>query len=258
MIADVDLPLFEDDLTAPGVLEPATVLVGLHVEDMPEVAVLCFFPEVVEVLAASGARRICRLSSERGRTPVWETEVDGQRLAVMQPGVGAPLAVMFFEELIALGCRRFVAVGGAGALLHDLTLGHAIVVESAVRDEGTSFHYLPPGRTVDADTHGVEVLSRVLDAAEVPYRVARTWTTDAIYRETRSRVERRQAEGCAVVEMEASAFIAVARYRGVRFAQLLLAADSLAGEAWDRRGWTTAHEAREGLFRLAAQAALAL
>jgi hypothetical protein len=58
--------------------------------------------------------------------------------------------------------------------------------------------------------------------------------------------------------MEASAFIAVARYRGVRFAQLLLAADSLAGAAWDHRGWTTAREARDGLFRLAARAALAL
>ncbi|MBN9101109.1 MAG: nucleoside phosphorylase [Pseudonocardia sp.] len=225
---------------------------------MPDVAVLCFFPEVVEALGAGGARRICRMSTERGRTPVWELELDGRRLAVMQPGVGAPLAAMFFEELIALGCRRFVAVGGAGALLHDLTLGHAIVVDSAVRDEGTSFHYLPPGRVVDADPHGVSVLSTVLDDAGVPFHVARSWTTDAIYRETRSRVERRKAEGCAVVEMEASAFIAVARYRGVRFAQLLLAADSLAGEAWDHRGWTTAREVREGLFRLAARAALAL
>jgi len=271
LAAAAELALCEDDLSAPGVLEPATALTGLRVEDMPEVAVLCFFPEVVEALEASGARRICRLSSERGRTPVWEmaaadvlppaeaeSSAAGQRVAVMQPGVGAPLAVMFFEELIALGCRRFVAVGGAGALLNELTLGHAIVVDSAVRDEGTSFHYLPPGRVVDADPHGVAVLSGVLDDAGVPYRVARSWTTDAIYRETRSRVERRQAEGCAVVEMEASAFIAVARYRGVRFAQLLLAADSLAGEAWDHRGWTTAREAREGLFRLAARAALAL
>ena len=176
----------------------------------------------------------------------------------MQPGVGAPLAVMFLEELIALGCRRFVAVGGAGALLHDLTMGHAIVVESAVRDEGTSFHYLPPGRVVQADPHGIAVLSATLEAEGVPHHVARTWTTDAVYRETRARVDRRRAEGCAVVEMEASAFIAVARYRDVSFAQLLYAADSLAGQAWDHRGWTTARQAREGLFRLAARAALAL
>ena len=254
----MDLPLFENDLAQPGVVEPSTVLAGLRVTDMPEVAVLCFFNEVVEALGANGARRICRLRSEVGPAPVWEVEVGGQRLAVMQPGVGAPLAAAFLEELIALGCRRFVAVGGAGALLHELTLGHAIVVASAVRDEGTSFHYQPPSRVVNADPHGVAVLANTLRTAGVPYRVARTWTTDAVYRETRARVQRRQAEGCAVVEMEASAFIAVARYRGVRFAQLLLAADSLAGEAWESRGWTTARSAREGLFRLAARAAVAL
>ena len=254
----MDLPLFEDDLAADGVIEPTTVVRGLHAEDMPDAAVLCFFPEVVAALGDAGARRIARLSSERGRSPVWEVEIDGQRVAVMQPGVGAPLAVMFLEELIALGCRRFVAVGGAGALLHDLTMGHAIVVESAVRDEGTSFHYLPPGRVVQADPHGIAVLSATLEAEGVPHHVARTWTTDAVYRETRARVDRRRAEGCAVVEMEASAFIAVARYRDVSFAQLLYAADSLAGQAWDHRGWTTARQAREGLFRLAARAALAL
>ncbi|WP_250549145.1 nucleoside phosphorylase [Pseudonocardia sp. H11422] len=168
---------------------------------------------------------------------------------------------MFLEELIAMGARKLVAVGGAGTLVPELVLGHAVVVDSAVRDEGTSFHYLPPGRITEADPHGVDVLSRILDEAAVPYVVGRSWTTDAIYRETRTRVDRRRAEGCLVVEMEASAFIAVARYRadlGVRFAQLLLAADSLAGEAWEHRGWTTARQAREGLFQLAARAALAL
>ncbi len=254
----MDLPLLENDLSEPGVVSAAASVARLRVEDMPEVAVLCFFPEVVDALGEAGARRICLLRTELGRSAVWELDLDGRRAAVMQPGVGAPASAMFMEVLVALGCRRFVAVGGAGALLPDLTLGHAIVVDSAVRDEGTSLHYLPPGRVVAADRHGVEVLAATLDAAGVPFRVARTWTTDAIYRETRTRVRRRQEEGCAVVEMEASALIAVARYREVSFAQLLFAADSLAGEAWEHRGWTTAREAREGLFRVAARAAVAL
>jgi uridine phosphorylase len=127
-----------------------------------------------------------------------------------------------------------------------------------VRDEGTSFHYLPPARVVDADPAGVTTLAETLDEAGVPFVIARTWTTDAIFRETRSRVDRRREEGCAVVEMEASALIAVARHRGISLAHLLLAGDSLAGEAWEHRGWTTARDAREGLFRLAARAALAL
>lgn len=140
----------------------------------------------------------------------------------------------------------------------DLVLGHAVVVDSAVRDEGTSFHYLAPSRTVAAGSAGVAVLEQTLRSAGVPFVTGRTWTTDALYRETRARAGRRVAEGCLTVDMEAAAFFAVARYRGVRFAQLLYAGDSLAGETWDDRGWTRATDVRERLFWLAADACLAL
>ena len=126
-------------------------------------------------------------------------------------------------------------------------LGHAVVVDSALRDEGTSFHYLPPGRVVDADPDEVATLVAALHGADVAHTVGRTWTTDAVYRETRSRTDRRRDEGCLTVEMEASALIAVARFRGVAFSQVLFAGDSLAGETWDHRRWTTAREARAAL-----------
>ncbi|WP_344424599.1 nucleoside phosphorylase [Pseudonocardia ailaonensis] len=248
----MDLPLLEDDLDQPALLNPDRVVPR---RELPERAVLCFFPEVV---AALEPVETVRLSSELGPWPVHVVERGGERLAVIQPGVGAPLSVIFFEELIALGVRAAVAVGGAGSLVPELTLGHAIVVGSALRDEGTSFHYLPAGRVVDADAAGVAALTGVLDAAGVPHVTTRVWTTDAVFRETRSRVDRRVAEGCAAVDMEASALIAVARHRGVRLAHLLLAGDSLAGDEWEHRGWTTAREARAGLFELAADAALAL
>jgi uridine phosphorylase len=251
----VDLPLLEDDLAQPAVLNPEMVV--KPGASLPEAAVLCFFPEVVAAAGAEG-RRVLRLRSELGPWPVYEIEVDGRPVAVLQPGIGAPLSAIFLEELIALGVRAVVAVGGCGSLVPELTIGHAVVVDSAVRDEGTSFHYLPPARVVDADPAGVTTLAETLDEAGVPFVTARTWTTDAIFRETRSRVDRRREEGCSVVEMEASALIAVARHRGISLAHLLLAGDSLAGEAWEHRGWTTARDAREGLFRLAARAALAL
>ena len=87
---------------------------------------------------------------------------------------------------------------------------------------------------------------------------APTWTTDALYRETRAKVERRVAEGCLTVEMEAAAFFAVAAFRGVTFGQLLYAGDDLSGEGWDGRGWDEHLEGRELLFRLAAEAVLRL
>lgn len=251
-----ELPLLEDDLDAPGVFEPSDVVQPV---DVPPCVVLCFFSEMVEQVASRGdARQVKVLAAAHGTHPVWEIERDGSRLAVLHPGVGAPLAAGFLEEAIALGGRTFVAVGGAGALVPELVLGHAVVVDSAVRDEGTSLHYLAPSRTVEADPAGVAVLETTLRESGVPFVTGRSWTTDGLYRETRSRMQRRVAEGCLTVEMEASAFFAVARYRGVRFAQLLYAGDSLAGSAWDDRGWTTATSVREQLFWLAADACVRL
>jgi nucleoside phosphorylase len=83
-----------------------------------------------------------------------------------------------------------------------------------------------------------------------------TWTTDAVYRETRAKVSLRRAEGCITVEMEAAALLAVARFRGVMLGQLLYAGDSLGGEAWDHRDWMHADDARESLFWLAMDAAI--
>lgn len=247
----MDLPLLEDDLGRPALLDPHRVVP--RGATLPERAVLCFFPEVV---AALDPVRTVHLSSELGPWPVHVVEVDGTEVAVVQPGVGAPLSVIFFEELVALGVRAAVAVGGAGSLVPELTVGHAVVVGSALRDEGTSFHYLPAGRVVDADPAGITALVAAL--GDVPHVVARTWTTDAVFRETRSRVERRVAEDCVVVDMEASALIAVARHRDVRLAHLLFAGDSLAGEEWEHRGWTRAADVRAALFQIACEAAITL
>src|SRR5580658_8141516 len=120
--------------------------------DMPERAVLCFFSEIVDRVAREeGARRVVDLVSEHGRHAVWEIEHEGERVAFLQPGVGAPLAAVFFEEVLDYGVRAAVACGGAGVLVPDLALGHPVVVSGALRDEGTSYHYLPPSRVVDAD-----------------------------------------------------------------------------------------------------------
>jgi uridine phosphorylase len=244
-----DLPLFEDDRHEPGVFEASHI----HQEiDVPRAAVLCFFNEVLDDLAASGELTpIYTLRSEIGRNPLYRLGEGPSAVAVAHPGVGAPLAAGFTEELAALGVRTFVACGGAGALVEGLTLGHVMVVDSALRDEGTSFHYLAPSRVVEADETGVACATAALREHGITHLVGRTWTTDALFRETRSRVDRRVAEGCQMVDMESSAFMAVARFRGLRFAQLLYAGDTLSGEAWDSRGWTHASDVRLGLFRAA-------
>ena len=113
--------------------------------DAPAVAVACFFRDVVEELSSrADARPVCRLHSEMGPASLWEIEHRGVRLGVFHPGVGAPLAGAMLEQVIARGVRGVIACGGAGALVPELVMGHAVVLTGAVRDEGTSFHYLRP------------------------------------------------------------------------------------------------------------------
>jgi uridine phosphorylase len=251
-----DAPILEFDPEPSAMIDPGY---GAGAIDVPSHVVLCFFQDVIEkVVAEHEGRQIDELVSEIGRNPIFELSYEGVRLAVVHPGVGAPLAAAFLEELIARGCRSFVACGGAGVLVPDIALGHVIVPTAAVRDEGTSYHYLAPTREATPSARAIDAVVATLAQHHVPFVTGKTWTTDALYRETRAKVTRRVAEGCLTVEMEAAAFFAVAAFRDVAFGQLLYAGDDLSGDAWDSRGWDDHAEGRELLFRLAAEAVLAL
>ncbi|MBZ0275254.1 MAG: nucleoside phosphorylase [Anaerolineae bacterium] len=255
--ANPTIPLLEYDPARDAIIEPHHILRRI---DIPETCVLCFFQEVIKsVCLDQGAKVITHLGSEMGTNPVYELDVDGQRIAVTHPGVGAPLSAGFLEELIALGCRKFIACGGSGVLKPEITVGHVVIPESAVRDEGTSYHYLPPSREVSATPEAVQALRAALEAHHVPYVVGKTWTTDGLYRETRAKIARRKAEGCITVEMEAAAFFAVAQFRGIPFGQILYAGDDISGDSWNHRNWKDGQTStREKLFWLAAEAVLKL
>jgi len=252
----IEYPILEFDPSPEAFIEPKRVIAA---RDVPAHAVVCFFQDVVTTLIEHhDAKLVHTLRSEIGPHPVYEIDYQGQRLAVFHPGLGSPLAAGLLEEVIALGCTKFIACGGCGVLDSSITMGHVLVPESAVRDEGTSYHYLPPGREVEAGATAVSAIKAVLLAQDVEYLLTKTWTTDAIYRETPVRIAKRRGEGCLCVEMEAAAFFAVAQFRGVEFGQLLYGGDDLGGEVWDGRGWTGHLSGREKLFWLAAQACLKL
>jgi uridine phosphorylase len=251
-----DAPILEFDPAPTAVIEPSEQIARM---DVPEHVVLCFFQDVIaNAVQRHGGRVIDHVVSEIGRNPIWELAYADRRLAVVHPGVGAPLAAAFLEELIARGCRAFVACGGAGVLVPDVALGHVVVPTAAIRDEGTSYHYAPAARASHPSAAAVAAIIAALDAHHVPHVTGTTWTTDALYRETREKVGRRVTAGCLTVEMEAAALFAVAAFRGVTFGQLLYAGDDLSGDAWDQRGWDDHADGRELLFRIAAEAALRL
>jgi uridine phosphorylase len=251
-----DVPILEFDPDPNAVVEPQQVIeVG---PDRAERAVLCFFSQVIDRLRDDGAPVLFELEAAHGIHPVYGFDIDGERIAVFHPGVGAPLAGGFFEESMAHGCRRFMAVGTAGGLVPSLTLGHVIVPTFAIRDEGTSYHYLPPSRPVEPNPDATETLIQTLKRHDVPFVTGGTWSTDGFYRETKRKVEQRVEEGCLTVEMEAAALFAIARFRGVPIAQLLTTSDDLSGEAWSGFADSPDHDARWSLFLLAAEAVRAI
>lgn len=249
-------PILEHDDTREAFIEPSRVVQPI---DIAERCVLCFFQDVLTGLRDQGAlERVATLGSEIGENPVFELRVGDRRVAVAHPGVGAPLAAGFLEELIALGCRKFIVCGGAGSLAAALTVGHLIVPDAAVRDEGTSYHYLPPSREVVADARGVSAVEQALAARRLPYVRGKTWTTDALYRETPARIAARKAEGCLTVEMEAAALFAVAAFRDVALGQLLYGGDDLSGLEWDHREWQGQSGTRRLVFDIAVAACCVL
>ena len=251
-----DYPILEYDPTREAFIEPSKVI---RPRDVPEYCVISFFGEVIDKVAAGyNAKKLVENRWEDGSHPLYEIQYKGQRLAFFHPGVGAPLSASLLEEVIAFGCRKFIACGGCGVLEEDMAVGHLVVVSGAIRDEGVSYHYLPPAREVKANEVAVEALVMELKERDVPYRVGKTWTTDAPYRETPNKIDRRKEEGCLTVEMEAAGLIAVAEFREVIFGQVLYGGDDLSGEEWDHRKWQSRSKIREQLFWLCADVCLGL
>jgi len=249
-------PILEFDSSPEAFIEPSKVI---RARDLPERCVICFFKEVLDkVVVQHNARIVVDNVWEDGPHPIYEIAYRGQRLAFFHPGVGAPISAGLLEESIAFGCRTFMACGGCGVLEKEIAVGHLIVVSGAIRDEGVSYHYLPPSREVIANPLAVRALEKSLNDQGIPYRVGKTWTTDAPYRETVKKIETRRAEGCLTVEMESAALIAVAQFRNAAFGQVLYGGDDLSGIEWDNREWQSRSEVRESLFWLCADACLAL
>lgn len=151
--------------------------------------------------------------------------------SICGPAVGAPMAVLTLEKLIALGGQRFVVFGTCGALSPALTVGDVLLPTWAVSEEGTSRHYpLPLPPRPSATLQGV--LTDVLMGDGIDVKPGGLWTTDAPYRERRDRVRQYQSQEVLAIDMEFSALITVAAFRQVELAAVMVVSDLLYGDIW--------------------------
>lgn len=248
MIIKSEYPVCEYDTGRDPVIKPTDFLA----RTLPSKCVITFFRKELEQLVKDKDLPVIgSLHAEVLDIPIYEYRTPAERLCVTMPFSTAPGAAGTIEELRAMGCGQFIICGGAGSIVRGSRVGEIIVPVAAVRDEGTSYHYLEPSREVEGHKEAIAAVISGLEKLGIPYTTGKTWTTDAIYRETPDMIARRREEGCITVEMETAAFFAVSKYYGLPLAQLLYAGDDVSGEAWDSRNWDRQKSVRSNLISVA-------
>lgn len=202
----------------------------------PKIGITCFSYKLIDsIIENFNAEEIARLSNGNGKAPVYKVNYKGEEIAVFMSRVGASACVVAYEEVLAMGLERLVMFGTCGVLdknIEDLAI---IIPTSAVRDEGTSYHYYPASDEISVNEKYRKEFIAILDQYKYSYILGKTWTTDAPYRETRDKVKKRKEDGCICVEMECAAMSAVSKFRNKDFFQFFYAADNLDADKWDQR-----------------------
>jgi uridine phosphorylase len=199
--------------TPENLLREARRQKGLADTQVPEVCVLDPDGDMVRRLRAAG-----RAHQDSAwacyHTDLYRLTEGGLKLGLVGCAVGAPFAVLVAEQLFAAGCRLLVSVTSAGRLAELRPPPYFVLIERALRDEGTSYHYLPPTEFSHADPKLLEAMIGAFAGVRVPVERGATWTTDAPFRETQESIDAMTAKGLLAVEMEAAALYAFAAARG--------------------------------------------
>jgi uridine phosphorylase len=212
-------PLIDrSDHRAPSVFRPENMLrearrqKGIGAGEVPVICVLDPDGDLVDYVRAElDARQSSRWACYH--TKLWEWERGGIRYGIVGYAVGGPFSVLVAEQLFVSGCSFLVSVASAGQIADQAARSYHILVERSLRDEGTSYHYLPATAYAEADPGLIDLARTALAEANSPVLSGATWTTDAPFRETEGTIARRKAEGLLAVEMESAALYAFAAAR---------------------------------------------
>lgn len=154
-------------------------------------------------------------------------------LAVAYLGTGAPAAAHQMEALIAWGVKRFICIGTAGTLHSNVGIGDIVLFEKAIRDEGTSYHYIEASKYIHAPRRMINLLQDLLKQANTQYHIGSTWTTDGFYRQTSLEIQHFQQEGVLAVEMETAALFAIAHVHQIDLGAMVVISDSHTQLEWE-------------------------
>ena len=202
----------------------------------PKLGITCFSKELMDrYIKTFSGEKIAEIGTANGKIPVYKIKYKNIEIALFMSRVGAPACTCSYEEVLAMGLEKLIMFGTCGVLdskIDDLAI---IIPTSAVRDEGTSYHYIKSSDEIKVNEKYKSEFEEILKNNSIPYVQGKVWTTDAPYRETRGKMLKRKSEGCICVDMECSAMSAVAKFRKKELFQFFYAADNLDSTKWDQR-----------------------
>jgi len=200
-----------------------------------DVCIITFSQQnITDILNTFPCQTIARIESVNGAIPCYQLHYKGMEIAFYMTMIGSAGAAACIEDArCLLGTTKYIMFGSCGCLNQEVTAGKIIVPTDAYRDEGLSYHYAKASDYIKLKNAGI--VADFFQENGIPYVTGKTWTTDAIYRETRGNMEKRKAEGCIAVEMESAGVQAVCDFRNLDFYQFLIGCDLLDSQDWDCR-----------------------
>jgi len=226
--------LEEFDKSKKAILNPDDLVNA--VEGIPEVGITCFSKKLLErIINKYNAKPFTYSSHSDGELPIYKANYKGKEFCLFLSKVGAPACISQYENLFVMGIKKMVVFGTCGVLCNDIQDLSIIIPNSALRDEGTSYHYNESSREIKVNPKHIEKFIEILKNNNIPYIVGKTWTTDAPYRETTNKVKNRKEENCLCVDMECSAIAALAKFRKKEIFQFFYASDNLDSKKWEAR-----------------------
>jgi uridine phosphorylase len=214
------LPLLNHPLHETSTFRPEDLVEAVRAQrrltalDLPEVCVLDFDGDISDALVAAREVQACE-GWPCFHTSMWALPVGALHCGLIARTIGGPYAVLVAEQLAVCGVRAIIGLASAGRVGSGLPVPGVVVADRAIRDEGTSYHYLPAGETVEALPSLADALEAEVKAVGLPVRRGLVWTTDAPYRETSAQLDRYARMGALAVEMQAASLFAFAAARNV-------------------------------------------
>ena len=206
------------------------------IPNFPKIGITCFSKKLMDrYISTFDTEEISYISNANGHIPIYKMNYKGTDIALFMTPVGAPAATVAYEELLAKGLDKLIIFGTCGVLDNSIEDLAIIIPNSAIRDEGTSYHYKESSNEIKVNNKYKSEFIEILNKNNVSYTEGKVWTTDAPYRETRDKVIKRKEQDCICVDMECASINAVAEFRNKEIFQFFYAADNLDSVEWNQR-----------------------